>query len=358
MLPGLRDEIYGSVERLTNTLFVQYLSITAIANVSSSLQRGYVVAFCLVREGSRSMQMRHFRYFIAAAEEGSFLKAAGRLRVAQPSLSRQIRDLEREVGVPLFERMPRGVRLTPAGNAFLTEARNTLESAARAIAIARHEGASERVLRIGHGTLFHYAGAVAQLLAKFREAYPETNVTIRRMNEVKQRSALRERRIDVAVAFIATPTVEGFNVFHLVDSPITGVVLQANDPRADREVVSLAELTDLTWMRVSRKAAPELYRNIKSALLARGLSPRLEQARPRDPAVASMHIAAGGSWMLASSEIGRTFTENNPALVYRPFAEPQIPCWIALLSCIDQPAPTVERFLEVARHTSELRLSS
>jgi DNA-binding transcriptional LysR family regulator len=304
------------------------------------------------------MQMRHFRYFIAAAEEGSFLKAAARLRVAQPSLSRQIRDLEREVGVPLFERMPRGVRLTPAGNAFLTEARNTLECAARAVAIARHEGASDRVLRIGHGTLFHYATEVAQLLAAFRESYPETNVTIRRMNEVKQRSALRERRIDVAVTFIATPTIEGFNVHHLLDSPITGVVLPANDPRAQREIVSLPDLQELTWLRVSRKASPELYRHVKSALLARGLSPRLEQARPRDPAVASMHIAAGGSWMLASDEIGRTFTENNPALVYRPFAEPPIPCWVALLTCIDQPGPTVERLLEVARHTAEVRLSS
>src|SRR5688572_10902371 len=118
------------------------------------------------------MQFRHFRYFIAAAEAGSLLKAAGRLHVAQPSLSRQIRDLEREVGVALFERLPRGIRLTAAGDAFLPEARAAVEAAARAVAHARHEGAQDRVLRIGHGTLFQYARTVSRLVTEFCRIYP------------------------------------------------------------------------------------------------------------------------------------------------------------------------------------------
>src|SRR5439155_24859855 len=83
------------------------------------------------------MELRHLRYFVAVAEEGSFLRAASRLRVAQPALSKQIRDLEREVGVKLFERLPRGARVTRAGEQFLSNARAALESAARAIATAR-----------------------------------------------------------------------------------------------------------------------------------------------------------------------------------------------------------------------------
>src|SRR2546423_15679082 len=79
------------------------------------------------------MELRHFRYFVAVAEEHSFAHAARRLRVAQPALSKQIRDLETELGVTLFERLPRGVRLTPAGEAFLADARGTLEAAGRAV---------------------------------------------------------------------------------------------------------------------------------------------------------------------------------------------------------------------------------
>src|SRR2546423_15621748 len=75
------------------------------------------------------MELRHFRYFVAVAEEHSFAHAARRLRVAQPALSKQIRDLETELGVTLFERLPRGVRLTPAGGAFLADARGTPEAA-------------------------------------------------------------------------------------------------------------------------------------------------------------------------------------------------------------------------------------
>src|SRR2546422_8565876 len=79
------------------------------------------------------MELRHFRYFVAVAEEHSFAHAARRLRVAQPALSKQIRDLETELGVTLFERLPRGVRLTPAGEAFLADARGTPEAAGRAM---------------------------------------------------------------------------------------------------------------------------------------------------------------------------------------------------------------------------------
>src|SRR5256885_11604903 len=82
------------------------------------------------------MELRHFRYFVAVAEEHSFAHAARRLRVAQPALSKQIRDLETELGVTLFERLPRGVRLTPAGGAFLADARGPLEAAGRPVTSA------------------------------------------------------------------------------------------------------------------------------------------------------------------------------------------------------------------------------
>src|SRR5256885_16878387 len=101
------------------------------------------------------MELRHLRYFVSVAEQGGFLKAAGQLRVAQSALSKQIRDLEREVGVALFERLSRGVRLTAAGEVFLAEARATLERAAGAVAGARRadqrRGAPRRLPPRGGG---------------------------------------------------------------------------------------------------------------------------------------------------------------------------------------------------------------
>ena len=84
-----------------------------------------------------SVELRHLRYFVAVAEELSFRKAAKRLHIAKPPLGRQIRDLEEEIGTPLFDRSRNHVRLTGAGQVFLVGARETLEAVARAIAGTR-----------------------------------------------------------------------------------------------------------------------------------------------------------------------------------------------------------------------------
>src|SRR5256886_8500833 len=115
------------------------------------------------------MELRHFRYFVAVAEEHSFAQAARRLRAAQPALSKQIRDLETELGVTLFERIPRGVRLTRSGEAFLADARGTLDAAGRAMISARSagkNGASD--LEFAHGELSVYTANIEDLLAAVR----------------------------------------------------------------------------------------------------------------------------------------------------------------------------------------------
>lgn len=294
--------------------------------------------------------MRHFRYFVAVAEEGSFVKAAHRLHVAQPSLSRQIRDLEREVGLPLFERLPRGVRLTSAGGAFLVEARKTLECAARAVALARRE-ISVDTLRFAHGSLYSYAGRVAYVLRSFRAAHPQYRLTVRRLNEADQRQALMDGRLDVGAQFIATPSLSGFATYRLIDTTVNGVLLPANNPLAAASTISLAALERMTLLIISEKAAPDLYARLLSALAERGLVPRRLRPRSSLPSIAAVQIAAGDNWMLSSEAIGRAFARENETVVYRPFSEPPIPAWLALVWNRESPSEMVRQLIDVARDT-------
>ena len=295
------------------------------------------------------MELRHLRYFVAVAEAGSFLRAASRLRVAQPALSKQIRDLEREVGVPLFERLPRGARLTAAGEHFLPDARNALESAARAVATAR--GADTRPgLKFGHGDLYVYTPVVLRLLGAFRRAVPETPVRAVRVSEAGQEAALREHRIDVAAMFVGAWPVPRLEALRLADCTVTGVLLPATHPLAARPEIQLHDLGDLMWLHPSEHRRPQLYRMLRSALESRGLVPTRHRGHRGDP-TANVPIAAGDAWMLANSAVAAVYPDVTESIVHRPFVEAPIPLWLALVWRKDSASPLVEALVRVARAT-------
>jgi DNA-binding transcriptional LysR family regulator len=278
------------------------------------------------------MELRHLRYFVAIAEERSFVQAARRLRVAQPSLSKQVRDLETELGVTLFHRLPRGVRLTPAGEAFLASARTTLEAAGRAVTSARAVGKDGgSALRFAHGELSVYTTVIEDLLAAFRGAHPEAQLRVSSMNDADTSAALREGQVDVASVFIAQWPVAGFDALRLVDCASKGVLLPASHPLAAAPAVRLADLRDLTWLHSSPQRWPGFFRVIQDALRERGLVPPRHVERPKETPAANVQIAAGDTWALASEAIGSPYRSTPTAIVYRPFIEPPIPCWIALV---------------------------
>jgi len=276
------------------------------------------------------MELRHFRYFVAVAEEHSFAQAARRLRVAQPALSKQIRDLETELGVMLFERLPRGVRLTPAGEAFLTDARGTLEVAGRAMTSARSAGGASD-LEFAHGELSVYAANIEDLLAAFRDAHPEAQVHVSSKSDADTYHALREGQVDVASVFIAQWPVAGFDALRIVDCTTKGVLLPASHPLAAQSAITLADLRNLTWLHSSPQRWPGFFGTIGEALRDRGLVPLRRRERPKETPSANVQIAAGEAWALASEEVAARYRAAPTAIVYRPIIEPPIPCWIALV---------------------------
>jgi DNA-binding transcriptional LysR family regulator len=143
------------------------------------------------------MELRHLRYFVAVGEEQHYGRAADRLRLAQPALSRQIQDLEEEIGFKLFERLPRGVKLNAAGQQFLKDARRILqevnEATLRADRIARgHSG----TLRIGFLEHTSWAGVVPNSFRRFRELRPNVELQLQPATTIEQLDAIRSGHLD------------------------------------------------------------------------------------------------------------------------------------------------------------------
>src|SRR5689334_24125331 len=148
------------------------------------------------------MELRHLRYFVAVGEEQHFGRASRRLRVAQPALSRQIQDLEEEIGFKLFERLPRGVKLNPAGKLFLEDARRILQeisdAAARAARVAHGRSGT---LRVGFTENASWRGIVPDSFRRFRERQPDAELQLTPATSLEQIEALRSGRLDAGYVF-------------------------------------------------------------------------------------------------------------------------------------------------------------
>lgn len=295
------------------------------------------------------MELRHLRYFVAVAEEGSFSGAATRLRVAQPALSKQVRDLEVELGTVLFERGSRGVRLTAAGRAFLVEARLTLDRASRAVAVARSAAAGhDSQLRFAHGELAALGIKIESLLAAFRDSNPDVQVEIAGYHDAEAFHALRDRRVDVGSVFVVEWPVQGFAAHRLIDCTITGVLLPVNHPLAADASVALADLRAFTWLHSAPQRWPGFFPVLEAALCERGLEPERRSERSPEASAMNVQIATGDAWSLASEAVAAPYRDGSNGIVYRPFREPTIPCWVALV-WRPPTSPQVNSLVQTAR---------
>jgi DNA-binding transcriptional LysR family regulator len=235
------------------------------------------------------MNLRQLQYLLAIADEGSFTRAAERLLVAQPSLSQQIKSLEQELGGPLLERLPTGVRLTAAGKAFLPEARAAVTHAERARRNARSAlGLEAGELEIATVTSVAF-GLLPPAFEQWRERYPGTSITLR---EYAHRRALDDA-VRLGVGDIAVgprppswhgPVVElGWEEFV--------AVLPASDPLAKgKRPLELEKLANHDWVLFgSQHGLSEL---ILEACARAGFTPR--RTVETGQVAAAGHLAAAG----------------------------------------------------------------
>ncbi|NYI05203.1 LysR family transcriptional regulator [Allostreptomyces psammosilenae] len=198
------------------------------------------------------MELRTLRYFVAVAEELHFGRAAGRLHMSQPPLSRAIKRLETEVGAVLFVRSPAGVTLTPAGAVLLDEARALLDQADRArVRVAAAAGAATITVGVlGDGA----DPGAARLAAAFRRRHPHVEVRVRDTDLTDPTCGLHAGLVDVALT--RGPFDEtGLDVRELRADPV-GALLRADDPLARRDSLRLADLADRRWFRFPEGTDP------------------------------------------------------------------------------------------------------
>lgn len=214
------------------------------------------------------MELRHLRYFIVLSEELHFSRAAKRLHLSQPPLTRQIRQLEQELGVDLLYRTTRKVDLTDAGHAFANEARQIIARVVHAsgVALQANRGvAGELVL----GYTPARANIVARSVRAFAKLYPNVRIALREMSG-QSVQLIRDGRIDVG--FVAMP-VEGTGlILETVLSERFVVVMPEKHPLAARQSISIRELAKEPILFFPRYSNPAAYDNVVSLFRARELS--------------------------------------------------------------------------------------
>jgi DNA-binding transcriptional LysR family regulator len=222
----------------------------------------------------RGMELRQLRYFIAVADELHFTRAAARLGIAQPPLSQQVRRLEQDLGVRLFDRTNRRVQLTDVGRAFLTEAKLTLVQADRAIDVARRAPTSQagRIVIGAQGTA--EVSVFPRVLPRFLKRYPDVDVTLQTpLMPPEQVAMLRDGQIDVG--FLRLPVRDpALVVVPILSEPLIAA-LPMRHPLARRRSVTLQELAASTFVMFRRRYAPGLYDVIMGVWRAAGLKPKV-----------------------------------------------------------------------------------
>jgi DNA-binding transcriptional LysR family regulator len=200
------------------------------------------------------MELRHLRYFVAVAEELSFTRAAERLHVSQPPLSQQIKQLEEEVQVQLFERTKRWVRLTGGGRLFLEHARQVLAQVERAVLAARRTMGGEADRLSVASTPWTDHTAVPHILRCFSEVHRQIQIEVQTLNSMLQVRAVKARTVDVGFMF-PPPVDDALQIERLVSYPLV-VALPAAHRLATRAQLAPGDLAGESYVMLAADVAP------------------------------------------------------------------------------------------------------
>lgn len=254
------------------------------------------------------MELRHLRYFLAVAEEGQFTRAAERLAMQQPPLSQQIRLLEEEVGFDLFVRLPRGVELTPAGEAFAQNAAVVLDTLQQGLSHARRIARGELgSISIGLTSSAGFHPLTTHLIRAFGAAHPDIEIEMAELNAAELIERLLARQIHLAFLRKPVETPAELAFTQLLDEPMVVVLPLGHRLLAGKKnakgsaksgtkdgtpAIPLEALAEENFILVRRPGAPGMYADILAACKRAGFLPQLSREVPR--MLTGIHMVAAG----------------------------------------------------------------
>jgi DNA-binding transcriptional LysR family regulator len=294
------------------------------------------------------VELRHLRYFVAVAETLNFSKAAERLHIAQPPLSRQIQQLEDELGAALLIRDRRSVVLTDAGQIFLQEARGILNQSQHAMESVRRAAKGELgKLRVGLGSGLGHA--VNRVLFEHVKLYPGVEVECRDILSSLQNAALVEREIDVG--FLRPPIdAENLASQRLFEEPFY-VYLRKGHPLARRRKLRLAELQHEALLLYDRNVSRGVYDKTLELYRDAGLTPRIIRTHTAPYDEAGTVLVASGKGIYLGVGAVRSKPGGSSDVVMVPLDEPEAKVYAHLAWRREETSGVVLAFLETVRRS-------
>ena len=298
------------------------------------------------------MELRHLRYFVAVGEEQHYGRAARSLRVAQPALSRQIQDLEKELGFELFERLPRGVKLSAAGKLFLEDTRRILQEVSEAgIRAGRVASGRSGTLRVGFTENSSWRGVVPDSFRRFREQQPDAELQLQPEASLAQIDAIRSGRVDAGfVNFMPKSDPELDQI--LVARQHVELAAPQGHPLTRLRTLRLRDLTEAPFIWFPRRANPTFYDQMMRECYRGGLkAPRIVQEGVNEPTILSLvSTGMGVGWVLATAR-----WRCPESVVILPVVDLKMPLTLALVWRKDNTSALLANFIADVRRLPEVR---
>jgi len=294
------------------------------------------------------MELRHLRYFVAVAEELHFGRAARRLHVSQPSLSQQVRNLERELKVDLLTRTRRQAQLTAAGRRFLEEARGILAAAERAAGVARETAREESrklVVGISPDTDWLILGDALRL---FAEHGSSVEILFENLAPKAQIEALREGRMDIG--FVGLPLEAEGLITEATGRQRLVVALPEQHPMARKSTLALEELSKEAYTLWPRHLSPGSYDHLLGVFRRAGFGPPIEMEGGLPSTRTTLGMIAAG---LTIALVDPALMHMAPSgVVFRPLAGPGVFTEAGVVYRRGEPSPVLGSFLQQLRTAS------
>jgi DNA-binding transcriptional LysR family regulator len=295
------------------------------------------------------MELRHLRYFVAVAETENVSRAALKLHVSQPGLSRQIRDLEDEIGFCLLQRTAKSVRLTDAGRAFLSDARTLLQQADEAVKKARAiAGAEPTELKVGYSPAAT-ARIVPAILRAFQRMMPTVHVKLHDWTNEQNLAGLRDGRLNLALVVRPpkTTSFEGIRFEELIRERIC-LVVPPHHAFATRRSVSVADAASEPFIGLTREEYPDYHSFLSLIFGSVKTKPHLVEEHDSVSGVMSS-VEAGIGITIGAEAFGYSF--GNRVKLLRLTPEPH-PISIGIAAPKGRLSPAAEKFWQCAKEAA------